>query len=197
MSRVIVLTFMLGVLVAGSLGAARPGAAQDATPATTACPATTPEQNAALVRGYVEAVYLGHDPSRVGEFLADDFNRNNPARPHQNQPGTADDVARVQRSLTEFPDLSATIDDMIASDDMVVVRLTYRGTQQGEFADIGAPATGRQAEWQAIVIWRVECGKLAENWTIADRLVELRQLGIITDDELTTTGTPTGATPVP
>ncbi|HEU0115616.1 MAG TPA: ester cyclase, partial [Thermomicrobiales bacterium] len=68
-------------------------------------------------------------------------------------------------------------------------------TQQGGFADWGAPPTGRPAEWSLIVIWRVACGKLAENWVEADRLTELRQLGIITDDELTTVGAPSVATP--
>jgi hypothetical protein len=48
-----------------------------------------------------------------------------------------------------------------------------------------------------IVIWRVACGKLAENWAVAGRLTELRQLGIVTDDELSTVGTPTVATPAP
>jgi steroid delta-isomerase-like uncharacterized protein len=187
----IALLLVFGLSI-GVLGDAR-GAAQEATP--TACPATTPEQNADLVRRYVDLVYNHHDPAAAAQFLADDFNRTNPARAHQNEPGTADDVARVQRSLTEFPDLFGRIDDLIATGDRVVVRMTVGGTQQGGFADWGAPPTGRPAEWSLIVIWRVACGKLAENWVEADRLTELRQLGIITDDELTTAGTPSVATP--
>ncbi len=186
------------LIVAGSgFGTARaiPGAAQSATPA--ACAATTPQQNADLVRRYTQLVYDNHDPQAAAQFLADDFNRSNPGRPHTNAPGTADDVARVQRSLEEFPDLSGTIDDVIASGDRVVVRLTVGGTQQGAMADFGAPATARPAKWSMIVIWRVACGKLAENWVVADRLTEMRQLGIVTDDELSTVGTPTVATPVP
>jgi steroid delta-isomerase-like uncharacterized protein len=180
-----------GVSATGAL----PILAQDATP--TACAATTPEQNIDLVRRYIEMVYVKHDPQAAAQFLADDFNRSNPARAHQNEPGTADDVARVQRSLSEFPDLSGTIDDIFASGDRVVVRLTVGGTQQGAFADLGAPATGRPAQWSMIVIWRIACGKLAENWVVADRLTELRHLGIVTDDELSTVGTPTVATPAP
>jgi predicted ester cyclase len=78
-----------------------------------------------------------------------------------------------------------------------MVLLRIRGTHEGNFADLGVPATGRQAEWNAGILWRVACGQLAENWVVTDRLTEYRQLGIITDDELTTAGTPTVATLAP
>jgi hypothetical protein len=58
-------------------------------------------------------------------------------------------------------------------------------------------ATGRAAEWSAVFIWRIECGKLAENWVVTDRLSQHRQLGIIIDEELATVHEPTVATPVP
>jgi hypothetical protein len=38
---------------------------------------------------------------------------------------------------------------------------------------------------------------MAEGWILPDNLTMLRQLGIITDDELADAGTPTVATPVP
>ena len=38
---------------------------------------------------------------------------------------------------------------------------------------------------------------IVENWIVQDNLTMLRQLGIITDDELATVGTPTVATPAP
>lgn len=186
MPRALVVVVTIVALVASGWSGL-PARAQDATPAA-GCPATTPEENVALVLGFIDAVYQEHDPSRVGEFLSDDFNRTNPGRPHVNKPGVADDAARVQRSLDEFPDLSGTVDDVIASDDKVVVRMTFSGTNEGDFADIGAAATGRHAEWPAVVIWRIECGKLIENWVVADKLDEMRELGIVSDEELATNG---------
>jgi hypothetical protein len=52
-------------------------------------------------------------------------------------------------------------------------------------------------ERESIVIYRVACGQIAENWIVQDNLTMLRQLGIITDEELRTGGTPTVATPMP
>jgi hypothetical protein len=43
----------------------------------------------------------------------------------------------------------------------------------------------------------VACGQSAELWIVQDNLAMLRQLGIVTDDELATAGTPTVATPTP
>ena len=50
-----------------------PAAAQDATPAAD-CPATTPEENKALVRRYFEA-HNERNPAAVAELLSDDFVR--------------------------------------------------------------------------------------------------------------------------
>ena len=47
------------------------------------------------------------------------------------------------------------------------------------------------------VIYGVACGQIVENWIVQDNLTMLRQLGVITDDEITTVGAPTVATPVP
>lgn len=170
--------------------------AQEATPEA-ACPTTTPEENKALVQQFTNEVYQAHNAAAVAAYLSEDFNRNNPTRPSSNEPGTADDEERVARSLREFPDLAGTIEDIIAEGDQVMVLLRIRGTQEGDFADIGAPATGRPAEWLSVVIWRVECGKLAANTVVTDRLTEYRQLGIVSDDELASVDTPTVATPTP
>jgi len=81
--------------------------------------------------------------------------------------------------------------------DTVITKQVWTGTQEGAFPEWGAPATGRRMSRESIVIWRVECGQIMENWIVQDNLTMLRQLGIITDEELATVGTPTVATPAP
>ena len=187
MPRPVLLVLGLLLALATLVGAGRTSIqAQEATPgaSSTDCPTTTPEENTELVRRYVDEVYNAHNPAAADAFLAEDFNRNNPARPHQNEPGNADDMARVQRSLDEFPDLSGTINAIIAQGDQVAALVTMRGTHQGDFEDLGVAATGQPAEWQAAYFWRFECGLMAESWVVTDRLSEYKQLGIIADDEL-------------
>ena len=182
----IVLTMITGMMVA--LGG-RTAWAQDGTPAT-GCPVSTPGQNAALVRDYWEQVYNSHDPDRVAAFLADDFVRHDPGLPEEHQAGLADDIARTTAQLAEFPDLHVSVDDLITNGDKVVARLTWRGTQRAPLAPWGAPATGRPAEFASVSIVRIACGRFVEEWALFDDLTMMRQLGIISDEELTTAGNP-------
>lgn len=186
----IALSIMLVASLTG-LGRVAPSvASQDATPASSpaACPTTTPDENKALVRDYWETVYNGRDPARLAAFLADDFVRHDPGQTQARQPGLADDVARTTAQLADFPDLHVSVDDLIAAGDKVVVRLTWRGTQQDPLEPWGAPATGRTAEFAAVSIIRVSGGQFVEEWALFDDLTMLRQLGIVTDKELATAG---------
>jgi predicted ester cyclase len=54
-----------------------------------------------------------------------------------------------------FPDIHVTIEDIIAEDDKVVVRNTWRATDQD---------SGQKIEFSGIVIWRIAGGQLAERW---------------------------------
>ena len=187
---------LAGMLVpSGSGFAATEGGTPGASPS--GCPTTTPDQNKDLVRRYWDEVYNGRQPERADAFLTDDFVRHNPGRPQRNEPGNADDVRRARENLADFPDLHITIEDLIAEGDQVVVRLSWTGTQQAPLEVWGAPATGRRASYELVAIYRVRCGQLAEQWIVADYLGLLRQVGVVTDDELRTVGTPTVATPTP
>jgi steroid delta-isomerase-like uncharacterized protein len=81
-----------------------------------------------------------------------------------------------------FPDLNATVEDVIAEGDKVVTRWTIRGTHQGEIEEFGPP-TGRQAELQGITIHRIEDGKIVEEWNRYDNLSLLQQLGLAPEQQ--------------
>lgn len=70
-----------------------------------------------------------------------------------------------------------TVDDMLAEDDRVMVRWTFYGTQQGEFA--GLPATHRQVSYAGVNIFRIADGKIVEIWDLLDRLSLWQQLGVL------------------
>ena len=61
--------------------------------------------------------------------------------------------------------------------DKVVIRNTFRGTHQGEFA--GVPASGNKVAVGAFHVHRVECGKIAETWNAGDALGLFHQMGAI------------------
>ncbi len=74
-----------------------------------------------------------------------------------------------------FPDIKVTIEDLLADDDKVAVRLTIHGTQLGSFR--GFPATGKQVTWTGMDIVHISKGKITERWSERDFLNMLLQLG--------------------
>jgi len=74
-----------------------------------------------------------------------------------------------------FPDLEAHVDDVVAADDRVAVRVTLRGTHAGEFQ--GIPPTGRTIHYVSHEFYRVEEGLIAEEWICSDMASLFRQLG--------------------
>jgi len=73
-----------------------------------------------------------------------------------------------------FPDLEIHVDDLVAADDKVAVRLTLHGTHQGEFQ--GIPATGRTISYVSHEFYRVANGLLVEEWICSDMASLFSQL---------------------
>jgi steroid delta-isomerase-like uncharacterized protein len=64
----------------------------------------------------------------------------------------------------------------VAEGGIGVVRWTTSGTHRGEL--LGLPATGREIEWSGMTWFRVEGGRLMEEWELFDQLDLLRKLGL-------------------
>jgi len=76
-----------------------------------------------------------------------------------------------------FPDLKITVDKQVAEGDLVAVRWTARGTNTG--TGNGIPATGRTVQTMGTTLFRVADGRIAEEWTCADSLGLMKQLGML------------------
>ena len=168
----------LGALMLGSLAAGvAPVTAQDATPAMEECAATTPEENKALVNEFFAAV----DGGDVSGLVAEDLVYHDPSGE-----GPGDDEAQewADERQEDFPDVALTVDLQVAEGDMVASYLTWTGTHQDDDEEMGVPATGMQAEWVGVAFHRIECGRIAEVWSVSDDLGRLQDLGVISDEEL-------------
>ncbi len=100
-------------------------------------------------------------------------------REHQfMSPATLEEFKQSTGGLrAAFPDLTITIEDVIAQDDKVWARSTARGTHLGAW--MGLPATGARFEIEVIDICRFEGGKVVEHWGVPDRFAQLVQLGLL------------------
>ena len=76
--------------------------------------------------------------------------------------------------LAAFPDLHASIEELIAEGDKVVCRSNMTGTHDGEIK--GVAPTGRQVSMDAAEIFRIKDGKFVGYWCQADVAGLMRQL---------------------
>ena len=99
---------------------------------------------------------------------------------HEAPPGTpagpegANAVLSWLRSA--FNDLSYEVKDAFGDGDRVAIRLVTRGTHTGEF--MGKPATGRPFQMEAIHLYRIENGRVAEHWAKRDDVALAHQIGL-------------------
>ena len=88
----------------------------------------------------------------------------------------------IQFLRSSFPDLNLTIEEMVANEDKVWVRMTARGTNSGA-GFMGAP-NGKSFEIAVFDELRFENGKIVEHWGSPDRFALIAQLGLLPKPEV-------------
>jgi steroid delta-isomerase-like uncharacterized protein len=155
------------------------------------------EENKALACRSWELVGQ-HDPDVLEEVYAADLVWH---EPDQDVRGLEEAKRFHSTYLSAFPDLNATVEDVMAEGDKAVTRWTLRGTHQGETEEFGPP-TGKQVELEGITIHRIEDSKIAEEWErlpatdwvpesapddrldlTHDNLGALQQLGLVLEEQ--------------
>lgn len=81
----------------------------------------------------------------------------------------------VETVRAAFPDWHNRIDEMIASEDRVVTRMTWTGTHRGALGDV--EPTGARVEYPGAAFFRLAGGVIEEAWVIGDTRELWRALG--------------------
>jgi predicted ester cyclase len=140
------------------------------------------ERDKDLVRRYFDEVYTGSRYDAVDEIVARDYVEHALAPFGQAEPGRVDGPQAVRESAAwlkeQFPDMTMTIEAMVAEGDLIAVRVVSEGTNLGKLNGV-IPPTGRhfvarQSHW-----FRVRDGKLCEHWATREDLPTMLQLGVI------------------
>jgi predicted ester cyclase len=132
------------------------------------------EQRIAVARDYVQRVFVGRDAEAAREFFTADVAW------HGGALGTVNGLDNIVPVLAGFlgalENINAKVQDVIASNDLVALRLVVTATQTGNL--LGIPATGRPVRWDAVDIYRVtDDGKISEQWAFEDMAAIGSQLG--------------------
>ena len=133
-----------------------------------------PQKRVAVAREFVAQVFDGHDAERAREFFTEDIAW------HGGTLGTVTGVDTIVPILGGFigalSDIHADVQDVIASDDLVAVRLVVNARHTGNL--LGIPATGGPVRWDAVDIYRInDAGRISEQWAFEDLAAILSQVG--------------------
>ena len=133
------------------------------------------QDNKEIVARFIEEFKNKANHDIVDELLAPDFVHH---LPDPRLPPGRDAIKLLGQSIVAgFPDVHATVEELLADGDFVIERTTTRATNTGEFN--GIPASGKQVVWTETHIYRLKDGKIAEQWSETDLLGLLTQLGAI------------------
>jgi predicted ester cyclase len=118
-----------------------------------------------IVLDFFEQAINGHDIEALDRFCAEGYIWHGAEDESEQLPevrGLPNFKRLVAAFLRAFPDFHTDIRDVITEGDRVTVRYVEGGTLAEEF--IGLGPTHTQVLWPGIGIFRVEDGKIAEEW---------------------------------
>jgi steroid delta-isomerase-like uncharacterized protein len=134
-----------------------------------------PQNNArSLVLRHIESVWNHGDWSALQELTTPEFRYYFGSQPGRDRYDLEQFVTTVRQA---FPDWRVQVEEIFAEGGLVAVRWRGEVTHLGAFQ--GIPPTGRRIIVRGINLYRVDAGKVAEEWEQTDSLSILRQLGAL------------------
>lgn len=136
---------------------------------------SSPEERTALVRDLYRTVYEDQSFDAVTEFYGPDAVR------HGGFQGTIEGHEALRRYLRGaiggLSEVEVTELRSLAADGLVAYDFEMTATHSGEMMDV--PATGNRIDLTNTVWFRIEDGRVVDEWPRTDQLGLLRQIGVI------------------
>ena len=146
---------------------------------TGVCVLAAPDNNEQkLVLRYFHEVLDGRNPDLAQSLFQPDYVIHFATGDIKGSGGLRGMVERIDATYSK---MATEVHDIFQAGDKVVVRLTHRATGAGPMRTrIGTyDVNGTDVVWDAIVIFRMKDGKIAEEWVNRDELGALLSAGIL------------------
>ena len=122
------------------------------------------EENKELARRFEEELHNQKKFEVIDEIIAPEYINNGPDNSHTFTREGLKDLFRARAKAV--PDFHDEIHQIVAEGDLVVIRSTRSGTFTEEYGNL--EPTGNYASFSIFMMLRIEDGKLAECWYLAD-----------------------------
>ncbi len=144
------------------------------TPEQNTTAQNTAAQNKQVALRFWEEVWNKGNFDVVYDTFAEDYVRHD-LRPTGAPPGPAGQKKIAAEFRTAFPDVTWTVNLILAEGDLIAGRWTAEGTNTGPWG--GVPPTGKKVRFCGVNIMRFRDGKVVEIWNHRDDLAVLEQIG--------------------
>ncbi len=152
-----------------------------------------PQAGIDLIRDLIARFFNGHNPDLAAEFFTPDF------RWHGGSVGSITGIGAYAETMRQFfgglPDAEAIEQDAAQDGDTVTMRFIVQGTHTGTLWGI-AP-TGNRVVWDAIMIYHLSGGRVAEQWAAEDWTAILYAVDVFAPPWARNTGPAATGTPQP
>jgi C-1 hydroxylase len=132
----------------------------------------------AAARGAIDAINDRTLGARAEELLDPSIVRHDLVQLFPDSQGASGGSDFVGMILAAMPDFRLDIQDIFGAGDRAAVRLQLTGTHTGQPL-LGRPATGKRLSANALFIYRVQGGRVAEAWQMVDGLAFFRLVGLL------------------
>lgn len=119
-------------------------------------------------------MFAKKDFSQLDQLMREDYVQRNPLAPQ----GSKGFREFFEAWFMAAPDVKYEVEKTVAEGDLVWAYGAYSGPQAGDW--FGIPATGKAYAFDAVDIFRVEDGKLAEHWDVLGIYGLFKPLGAVT-----------------
>src|SRR5437899_4495093 len=122
------------------------------------------EENKRIVRAFIETAFNKHQADRAADYMTSDI------KWHGGTLGTVEGrdnfAGLIGAIVSALPDLRNVEQDIIAERDIVSVRAVVAGTHKRDL--LGIPASGKHVRWDAVDVYRLADGRIAEDVRAGD-----------------------------
>jgi steroid delta-isomerase-like uncharacterized protein len=132
------------------------------------------EKNKEIIRTFCADAFNNHDLSKLSRYMRDDYIQHNPDCPQ----GKAGFIEFFKQIFKAIPDFKYSIKQMIAEENLVWMYSSVSGTHTGG-GWLDVPASGNRLDFDAVDMFRIQDGMIAEHWDVADTYKLFSQIGKI------------------
>ena len=135
------------------------------------------EKNKNIITSYIDEIFNKHNLSSIRRYFGGNFVEGSP----QAGKGGIGSKQFINEFFMAFPDWRATIEHIVAENDLVVAFLNGSGTHKGEFN--GIPPTNKPVNIRSAELYKIENERITGHWYVMDQLNLLKQTGALLSED--------------